>query len=146
MSARFNRFIRAFVIFGMAGVLAGCGSHYVAPTDAPETLATVRGPIMTIEGKRVAEKILGVVSSEPVQVGPGPRRFSFGNYFTDLNCTLQIEAGNSYEFALETYLDTTRLKMNNETTHRITYFDATKQIFYDDANQLLPKPNGPFAP
>ena len=55
--------------------------------------------------------------------------------------------GNSYEFALETYLDSTRLKMRNESTKRTTYFDATKQVYYDESNHFLPTPDTTgFAP
>ena len=128
---------------------SGCGATYHAPsaTTQQSMQATVHGPIMAIDGQSVAPAILGVVSSAPVQVTAGTHQFMFGNYFGQLTIPLKVTAGNSYEFALETYLDSTRLKMRNESTKRTTYFDATKQVYYDESNHFLPTPDTTgFAP
>src|ERR1700751_4048953 len=86
---------------------SGCAAPYHAPsaTTQPSMQATVHGPIMAIDGQSVAPAILGVVSSAPVQVTAGTPQFMFGNYFGQLTIPLKVAAGNSYAFALESYLD-----------------------------------------
>ena len=90
--------------------------------------------------------MLGVVSSAPVQTEPGTHDFKHAKYFGRLDMPLQVKPGSGYEFSLESYLDGTRLKMRNETCGRTTCFDATKNLYYDEANTILPAPSGAFAP
>ena len=135
----------------VAALASGCCKPYVEPPGLSGELAHVRG-VASIDDACVE-------SVGTVAVTPGPHVVHFavpsaaiafpvtsrsgpGSLWMAMN----FEAGHQYHFEVKTYLDGSRLLMHNLTTDRKTYLDPERMIYYDDSNQLLSRPEGPYSP
>ena len=145
--------VRALVILA-AMYLTGCGARYIEPTGVPaEQLAFVQtADISKFDGLRVDGKkgFLVRPGAHIVTISVG-QAISVGQVIgeaTPWSCDIRLEflAANRYEILVKAYIDGNQIILRNVTANRTTYFDPQRYIYYDENNQLLPRPQGPYAP